>query len=212
MSWFVSVMKTTRPYLLESPNTRDTFYLQYYFAYLKCFKKTRPDQNGHCVSSPCVCAGNSGVCLPHHLHNRDLPEDRCLWSGHAPELLRPQRLEHVGLCHRRRGVSPVHRTQHNVTQHLALPCTETSAHTNTNVHTLCLCVNVCGDGWFNHVCSHTPQSPIGLGLGPSEAAWTSHHPHTLPQFADSQVCVQLLQLLKEITWFICKWWRVTGSL
>lgn len=50
-------------------------------------------------------AGNSGICLPDYFHNRDISEDYCLRPGHAPELLRQERLEHAGLCHRHRRVS-----------------------------------------------------------------------------------------------------------
>lgn len=52
-----------------------------------------------------VFAGNSRICLPDYFHNRDISEDYCLRPGHAPELLRQERLEHAGLCHRHSRVS-----------------------------------------------------------------------------------------------------------
>lgn len=49
--------------------------------------------------------GESRICLPDHLHNRNIYEDHCLWLGDAPKLLRQKRLEHAGFCHCHCGVS-----------------------------------------------------------------------------------------------------------
>lgn len=51
-----------------------------------------------------VCTGTSGVHFSGHLHHRNLPKDFGVRSGHAPQLLHPQRLEPVRLCHRHCGV------------------------------------------------------------------------------------------------------------
>lgn len=51
-----------------------------------------------------ACPGTSGVHLSDNLHCRNLSKNSGLRSGHAPQLLHPQRLEPVGLCHCHCGV------------------------------------------------------------------------------------------------------------
>lgn len=51
----------------------------------------------------CV-TGTSGVHISDYLHLRNLSKDSGVWSGHASQLLYPQRLEPVRLCHRDCGV------------------------------------------------------------------------------------------------------------
>ena len=152
------------------------------------------DQNGNCVSSPSVCAGNCGVCLPHHLHNRDVPEDRCLWSRHAPELLRAQRLEHVGLCHRRRGVRPVHKTQHNTAQHkIQHYHAQKQAHIHY-VHTLRSCVGLC------NMCaaSLSPRFQSDLNSGQMRLLKpATNHTHFHSSQIDKCACNCYVQLLNK---------------